>query len=142
MLILWLFYVHLCKYHRQTDKHIKTIVKNLTIKKLGSAHKVIFFISRKSRVIISNKNQTFTLKKVQVAGAVRGNYLVPHRTWQTWHFQVPFRTGPGPFLPFSRKFYAEFKFDVSFSFWVYLDPHSRFCRGMYWPKKIEFLKMT
>ncbi len=30
--------------------------KNKKIKKLGSAHKVVFFISRKSRVIISCKN--------------------------------------------------------------------------------------
>jgi hypothetical protein len=35
------------------------------------------------------------------------------------------------YIPFCRKFYAEFKYDVSFSFWVYLDPHSGFCRGMY-----------
>jgi len=35
------------------------------------------------------------------------------------------------YMPFCRKFYAEFKFDVSYSFWVYLDPHSRFCRGMF-----------
>jgi len=44
------------------------------------------------------------------------------------------------YIPFRRKFYAEFKYDISFSFWVYLDPHSGFCRGMYGPKKNEFLK--
>ena len=26
-----IIYANLCKYHRQTDKHIKSIVRNLTI---------------------------------------------------------------------------------------------------------------
>jgi len=40
----------------QHTKKANSYTKNITKKKLGSADKVIFFISRKSRVIISYKN--------------------------------------------------------------------------------------
>ena len=48
------------------------------------------------------------------------------------------------YIPFCRKFYAEFKYDISFSFWVYLDPHSGFYLNVLTPKLcaecVDFLK--
>jgi len=44
------------------------------------------------------------------------------------------------YIPFCRTFYAEFKYDISFLFWVYLDPHSgTFCQT-YAPNKTQRFK--